>query len=606
MRPGRSLEAVPEKILMVKERDEGSEATVNHVSEDILSKGVILDTGSSVHVVPDEFFVEDEVRKRPTNSLTGASMIEMNSLGDGRNQNTGIQIASLGKLIKETGCEMNLSPKGMVLKDKSGKIIPISVMNNIPYLPTRRYVDLILPGLKNKQDKTPAMMEKIRALERYANSNDEKDAECHVLNRMDDEEWRRHCTTHIPAMLGCEVCNAADNSSQPHRKTKREERSRGTLSLDISGPHNEGLMGMKYLLVAVYRPLDEKCDNSFPFVKCLKNRTAVEVTSAVRKIILKIRTLWDTERGVLRVHSDAAGEFLGSVMQDLAEEMQFDQTHTGGYNPRSNGLAERYIGLVKQTARALLIQAKMSTRAWPLACLMAAKLLRMKGGCPKQKEELMFGCPVLYRTGGESKESFSKQRQEGWYMGPNEAVKTGGLVWTGSKIIHANNIKEVTRSESPAEGPRGLKCLMVTMTGENEELTNPVEILEMQTKEGDNMMSPFMECKLLDTPVSLEDQDEDNMIDDFTMMMAAGVDWTPLRDVGLNTEGVAPEVDATAIIVSNKEVMGTSGSERLEWIRAAEKELQSITDLDVFEEYTNETINPIVKEARNKGLIPEF
>ena len=124
---------------------------------------------------------------------------------------------------------------------------------------------------------------------------------------MEDEEWRQHCITHIPAKVGCEVCDAADNSCHPHKRTKKEERSRGTLSLDISGPHNEGLMGRRYLLVAVYRSLDEKCDSSFPFVKCLKNRTAPEVTEAVRKIILKIRTLWDTERGVLRVHSDAAG-----------------------------------------------------------------------------------------------------------------------------------------------------------------------------------------------------------------------------------------------------------------------------------------------------------
>eukprot|EP00975_Prorocentrum_lima_P069233 12925125-Prorocentrum_lima.AAC.1 len=54
------------------------------------------------------------------------------------------------------------------------------------------------------------------------------------------------------------------------------------------------------------------------------------------------------------------------------------QTKTGGYDPKANGRAERYIGILKRKATSYLIPAGVSLKLWYWAAWQAAYLCRMQ------------------------------------------------------------------------------------------------------------------------------------------------------------------------------------------------------------------------------------
>jgi hypothetical protein len=52
-----------------------------------------------------------------------------------------------------------------------------------------------------------------------------------------------------------------------HRQVPEAEKSRGTLALDLTGPHKAAEGGWRWAMVAVYRPLD--AGNSLPYIRWL-------------------------------------------------------------------------------------------------------------------------------------------------------------------------------------------------------------------------------------------------------------------------------------------------------------------------------------------------
>ena len=50
---------------------------------------------------------------------------------------------------------------------------------------------------------------------------------------------------------------------------------------------------------------------------------------------------------ILRMHSDKAREFLSPVIRAYLSQQGVRQTVNSGYNPQGNGLAERWIGIIK-------------------------------------------------------------------------------------------------------------------------------------------------------------------------------------------------------------------------------------------------------------------
>eukprot|EP00975_Prorocentrum_lima_P027814 5849097-Prorocentrum_lima.AAC.1 len=63
------------------------------------------------------------------------------------------------------------------------------------------------------------------------------------------------------------------------------------------------------------------------------------------------------EQVVVRFHSDAGSEFWNREVSELLNENLVMQTKTAGCDPKANGRAERFIGILKRRATTYLIHA---------------------------------------------------------------------------------------------------------------------------------------------------------------------------------------------------------------------------------------------------------
>ena len=112
------------------------------------------------------------------------------------------------------------------------------------------------------------------------------------------------------------------------------------------------------------------------FTVPLQSRSAQHVIRAVSKIYGRVRTM---RLPILRVHTDRAREFSGSVFRACCEARDVYHTMTAGDDPASNARAEREVGWVKARARTLILAAKAVDHFWPLAVRQASEeRLRMQ------------------------------------------------------------------------------------------------------------------------------------------------------------------------------------------------------------------------------------
>ena len=67
---------------------------------------------------------------------------------------------------------------------------------------------------------------------------------------------------------------------------------------------------------------------------------------------------------VVRIHSDEGGEFWNNIMEKVTDKLGIFRTRTEGYDPKANGKAERFIGILKHDGAMQLMEAKMPIAAW--------------------------------------------------------------------------------------------------------------------------------------------------------------------------------------------------------------------------------------------------
>ena len=115
----------------------------------------------------------------------------------------------------------------------------------------------------------------------------------------------------------------------------------------------------------------EKAGENIPCVRCLKRKTAIEVARAIRSIFAEIRCILG-ENIVLKAHSDAGGEFVNHEMETYLTDQGIWQTKTAGYDPKGNGRAERFVGILKHKATTFLLHSKTPLDVWYWALMQAA------------------------------------------------------------------------------------------------------------------------------------------------------------------------------------------------------------------------------------------
>ena len=241
-----------------------------------------------------------------------------------------------------------------------------------------------------------------------------------------DEVWinKMACDHYLK---DCVTCRVAKGGKRPHWRGAMKE-MKLTLCADLTGPHYETPdLNFKYLLVVV--AIDQH-GRKLPFCRGLQTKRGQEVSIVVESIIKEVRAL-DPSVEFVRFHTDAGKEFLNADLEEVLGKYKIYQTHNGGHDPQANGLAERFIGIIKGRAGSYLVHAKMSMRHWYWACMQAAAVMRLKALDIKIAEGApTFGDTVIVRRPLQEKKGncFQEKGAVGTFLHWSSVVPMGAWV----------------------------------------------------------------------------------------------------------------------------------------------------------------------------------
>ena len=116
--------------------------------------------------------------------------------------------------------------------------------------------------------------------------------------------------------------------------------------------------------------------------KMLKTRGAAEICARLGEMLAFFEGLdsegfhiYPDQPRVRRIHGDRAKEFVTRPFQEFCTQKGIRLTTTGGagYEPQSNGTAERAVGLIKSVASRCLHHAQLPHCCWNFAVQYAAQ-----------------------------------------------------------------------------------------------------------------------------------------------------------------------------------------------------------------------------------------
>ena len=130
-------------------------------------------------------------------------------------------------------------------------------------------------------------------------------------------------------------------------------------TFDFSGPHPHRVNMAQYLLVSVWSLGHMRIIWAFG----VESRQSSAVLPCLQSCFKDLHALTGGSRPpILRLHSDKASEFLTPAIRAYLSQQGVRQTVNSGYDPQGNGLAERWIGIVKVPATPLLSRFPSSSR----------------------------------------------------------------------------------------------------------------------------------------------------------------------------------------------------------------------------------------------------
>ena len=208
-----------------------------------------------------------------------------------------------------------------------------------------------------------------------------------------------HGMDHLTYDSSCEFCKKALGPLYRHLKGKyglRLDDQTPTLSFDFSGPFPVSATGARFMLLFVWRLSDIRLLWAF----ALDRRTKENVRSCLQDVMAELTQMTGGSKPpVMRVHSDQAGEFLSPVVMEWLKHHNIKQTFTSGYDPAANGVAERWIDLVKIKATVLLAANHLSTAYWNYAVAWVTYAYNNKVlAIPKKKALPEFGQLILVKS----------------------------------------------------------------------------------------------------------------------------------------------------------------------------------------------------------------
>ena len=225
----------------------------------------------------------------------------------------------------------------------------------------------------------------------------------------------------------CPECLESHGHKRKCRRLTAEMVSKGTLSMDLSGPHPASFAGHRYFLAA---NLSVEDGDDIPFSRLLYTKKTEEVARALISVMCQIVSLAQGIPQIFRVHSDAGKEFTGGSFQETVSKCSIWPTMSAPYTPQQNGKAERLVGLLKSAAGALLLHAQLPLQLWSEAVLEATFLRRcraLKLLIPKDRPKM--GDAVLVRKPPLSVEHpFEPRAEEGVFLANDERTPGGARI----------------------------------------------------------------------------------------------------------------------------------------------------------------------------------
>ena len=308
------------------------------------------------------------------------------------------------------------------------------------------------------------------------------------------QQLRQHQLLGHPSFLKeCRDCRLAAGRMRVHRRMDPSLRPGGELSLDVSGPHSPAIWPSafpedttkraRYFLLAAYQvftaaELEERVrlheearkaaglDASVAvdvshlatsatlrldyvaneagevdetkvlyFTEPLQTKAVKETLPAIQRIVAAVELEFKSPV-VHRIHGDKASELTGQAVRDHFAGhggCGIVVTSTPGGEPNNNGRAEKGIGCVKSTARAMLMRMSGADRS-----VLWATAVQHSSWCQRNRvlkrptPQAAYGDPVTARLKDVPNDSFAARAVERTFVGVCDGVSHGFLL--GKKV----------------------------------------------------------------------------------------------------------------------------------------------------------------------------
>ena len=401
-------------------------------------------------------------------------------------------LVPMGRCIA-SGCWLKWSRDSCRLHLPRGRAMHVSVINGEPWI-RRADMDELITICNGGDDGKPGARV---AEDGPGGDHQEPDDEQEPPSLAE----HRRCGHH-PKRGDCPVCQIASVRRRPHTKLNPLTRAGGELSVDISGPHvSAHLPGDraakprgKYFLICSYTPLREderqacldgarakerwvtlqgkECGQggepdpgpggevpshgepggeddeakavddkgkprSWLYVRTLTSKAAAETSVGIKTVVDEINHSFRTQ-AVWSLHSDMGKEFLAQSVRAVALERGLHVTRGPGYDPDSNSRAERAIGILKDAARRLLLDAGLSSEWWAYAITHAAVLNRLRDqGRRVPSDWPVFGSLVTALERVRPRDDFAARGYVGRFLGVDLNIPLGNGKYAGF-VEHPN------------------------------------------------------------------------------------------------------------------------------------------------------------------------
>ena len=206
-----------------------------------------------------------------------------------------------------------------------------------------------------------------------------------------------------------------------------------TLSFDFSGPiPTAGSQDINGFRLATTR-----CSVDMGIRPCPPHKE--NVASFLQSVIADLNTLkGGSKPPVIRAHSDQAKEFLSQHVMEWLKEKGIRQTFTSAYDSQTNGVAERWINLIKTKATVLLASKFLHTSFWCYAVAWVARCYNQEVlGQEPRKNLPDFGQLLLVPVKRNNK--LEERGRLGIMAGTYLGIPNGLIVLS----VHNNSIQEM-------------------------------------------------------------------------------------------------------------------------------------------------------------------